>query len=155
MDDLDVVVAEENFAADQLIASMTKARLDTGAVATFIGYVREGDTPEKLDAMVLEHYPAMTAKALQNIAKQASQRWGLLAVRIYHRVGTLKPGEQIVFVGVASRHRHAAFQACEFIMDFLKTEAPFWKKEIRNGQGAWVDARDSDHSARERWLREP
>src|SRR5690242_16926067 len=99
-----------------------------GAVASFVGVVRGGEEDE-IVAMTLEHYPGMTERALMEILQQAQQRWDVVAARVIHRVGRLLPGEQIVFVGVASRHRGEAFAACEFIMDFLKTRAPFWKKE--------------------------
>lgn len=119
-----------------------------GAVATFVGHVRGGDG---LIAMSLEHYPGMTEKALMRIEAQAQQRWPLLGVRIVHRIGRLLPGERIVFVGVASSHRQAAFDACAFIMDYLKTQAPFWKKEELPDGSRWVDARDSDDTAAARW----
>ncbi|KKO49796.1 molybdopterin synthase catalytic subunit [Arsukibacterium sp. MJ3] len=121
-----------------------------GAVVTFSGLVRElNDTA--LYGMTLEHYPGMTEQALIDIAKQAQQRWPLGAVRIIHRVGTLKPIEQIVFVGIASAHRAAAFAACEFIMDYLKNRAPFWKKEHTANGEYWVDAKASDQQALTRW----
>lgn len=149
---ISVMVSPQDFDVRELTARLSAGQCEAGAVATFIGLVREGAEENKLEAMILEHYPAMTEKALQQIAERAGERWPLMAVEIYHRVGQLLPGDKIVFVGVASRHRHAAFEACAFIMDFLKTEAPFWKKEMKGGKGAWVDARDSDHAARERWL---
>jgi molybdopterin synthase catalytic subunit len=101
--------------------------------------------------MTLEHYPGMTEKALEDIVTQAHGRWRLLGVRVIHRVGRLLPGERIVFVAVASSHRHDAFAACEFIMDYLKTQAPFWKNEETPNGGRWVDARDSDEAALSRW----
>jgi molybdopterin synthase catalytic subunit len=101
--------------------------------------------------MTLEHYPGMTDKALADIVAQAQSRWTLLGVRVIHRVGRLLPGERIVFVGVASSHRHDAFAACEFIMDYLKTQAPFWKREETAAGARWVDARESDDAAAQRW----
>lgn len=116
---------------------------DTGAVVTFVGRVRDFGR----ERMFLEHYAGMTEAVLADIIAQARQRWDLHRVRIVHRVGELAAGEQIVFVGVSSRHRRDAFAACESIMDFLKTEAPFWKKEGEQ----WVDAKESDSLAAERW----
>ena len=124
-----------------------------GAVASFVGVVRGGapDQGEAILAMTLEHYPGMTERALQDIVILAQARWQLSGVRVIHRVGRLLPGERIVFVGVAGRHRSEAFAACEFIMDYLKTQAPFWKKEETASGARWVDARDSDDAALERW----
>ena len=116
----------------------------TGAVASFVGVVREV-------AMTLEHYPGMTDKALERIAREAMGRWQVLDCTVIHRYGELKPGDQIVMVAVASSHRGDAFAACEFIMDYLKTQAPFWKKEHRAGGAAWVEARATDDQAAERW----
>ena len=115
-----------------------------GAVASFVGVVR--DVP-----MTLEHYPGMTEKALARIAEEASARWKVLDCTVIHRYGALQPGDQIVLVAVASAHRGDAFAACEFIMDYLKTQAPFWKKEQRAGAESWVEARASDDQAAERW----
>ena len=127
------------------------AKLDaenTGAVATFTGKVRkEGD----LTALTLEHYPGMTEREIGRIVGDAQNRWPLLGVTIIHRIGRLTPGEKIVLVAVAAQHRSAAFQACEFLMDYLKTKAPFWKQEERNGTVRWVEARHSDDKAAERW----
>lgn len=121
-----------------------------GAVVTFTGLVRELNN-NSLNAMTLEHYPGMTEHALTTIATQARQRWQLGSVRVVHRVGTLKPNEQIVFVGVASAHRAAAFAACEFIMDYLKNRAPFWKKEHTASGDYWVEAKQRDQDALQRW----
>ncbi|MCM0147458.1 molybdopterin synthase catalytic subunit MoaE [Photobacterium galatheae] len=122
-----------------------------GAIVTFTGKVRDMNLGESVTSLTLEHYPGMTEKSLASIIVQAKSRWPLFSVTVIHRIGHLSSGDQIVFVGVSSAHRGAAFQACEFIMDYLKTEAPFWKKEVREGQSTWVDARESDHQARERW----
>lgn len=124
---------------------------ECGAVVSFVGSVRELAN-EPLISMTLEHYPAMTEKALQGIVEEARQRWPLGKVTVIHRVGTLKVDEQIVLVIVSSAHRVAAFNACEFIMDFLKTRAPFWKKEHTQSQEYWVEAKTSDQQATERWL---
>lgn len=134
---------------------------EVGAVATFVGLVRADKvssaaaTLKQVDGMTLEHYPGMTEKSLASIVAQAQQRWPLLGVRVIHRVGHLRPGERIVFVGVAASHRGDAFSACEFIMDYLKTQAPFWKKEAFAGAqaSAWVDARESDEQVMQRWER--
>lgn len=123
----------------------------SGAIVTFVGKVRDFNQGETVNGLTLEHYPGMTEKSLQKIILDAEQRWPLQGVRVIHRIGELALGEQIVFVGVASAHRGAAFQACEFIMDFLKTQAPFWKKEATADGAHWVDARDSDTSAADRW----
>lgn len=118
-----------------------------GALCFFAGTVRGG----AVQAMTLEHYPGMTEQALATIAENACQRWQLAGVRIVHRVGRLLPGEVIVFVGVQSAHRVAAFAACHYIADFLKTQAPFWKKEETSQGSRWVSARDEDETARQRW----
>ncbi len=123
-----------------------------GAVVTFIGLVREMSEHGNLRFMTLEHYPQMTEKSLMNICEQARKRWPLGAITIIHRVGDLTPDEQIVFVGVSSKHRKAAFAACEFIMDFLKVEAPFWKKEITESGEFWVKAKGSDQDKAFDWL---
>jgi molybdopterin synthase catalytic subunit len=127
------------------------AKLDaenTGAIATFTGKVRkEGD----LTALTLEHYPQMTEREIARIADDAQTRWPLLGMTIIHRIGRLTPGEKIVLVAVAASHRSAAFQACEFLMDYLKTKAPFWKQEERGGTAQWVEAKHSDDKAAERW----
>ncbi|WP_318519105.1 molybdopterin synthase catalytic subunit MoaE [Photobacterium leiognathi] len=124
---------------------------EAGAVVTFIGKVRDFNQGDAVTGLSLEHYPGMTEKSLQEIVDQANQRWLLLKTRVIHRVGDLALGDQIVFVGVTSAHRGAAFEACEFIMDYLKTRAPFWKKEQTPEQSRWVDARETDTSAADRW----
>ncbi|WP_318510078.1 molybdopterin synthase catalytic subunit MoaE [Photobacterium leiognathi] len=124
---------------------------EAGAVVTFIGKVRDFNQGDAVTGLSLEHYPGMTEKSLQEIVDQAHQRWPLLKTRVIHRVGDLALGDQIVFVGVTSAHRGAAFEACEFIMDYLKIRAPFWKKEQTPEQSRWVDARETDTSAADRW----
>lgn len=124
----------------------------TGAVVTFTGLVRDINQGEQISALVLEHYPAMTEKALFDIVEQAKSRWSIINATVIHRVGELKLLDQIVFVGIASLHRGDAFAACEFIMDYLKTQAPFWKKETNSeGESYWVDARESDQTALNKW----
>ena len=122
---------------------------ETGAVASFTGHVRkEGD----LSTLTLEHYPHMTEAEIARLAAEAAQRWPLdRRSPCIHRVGSLKPGDRIVLVAVASQHRQAAFPACEFLMDYLKTHAPFWKEEARSGERHWVEHRDSDDDAAKRW----
>ena len=122
-----------------------------GAIVTFTGTVRDLGGDEAIDAMTLEHYPGMTEAEIEAIIDKAKQRWPLDGVTVIHRVGRLPPLENIVFVGCASAHRHAAFDAANFIMDFLKTNAPFWKKEDRESGAAWVDSRETDYAALRRW----
>lgn len=125
---------------------------ETGAIVTFTGLVRDINQGEQVSSLTLEHYPAMTEKALSDIVEQAKLRWSLINTTVIHRVGKLQLLDQIVFVGVASLHRADAFAACEFIMDYLKTAAPFWKKETNNkGESYWVDARESDQKALNKW----
>lgn len=124
---------------------------EDGAIVTFTGKVRNHNLGDDVAALTLEHYPGMTEKALQEIVDDARQRWPLQRVSVIHRIGELFPGDEIVFVGVTSAHRGSAFAAAEFIMDYLKTRAPFWKRET-TGQGErWVDARSTDHEAALRW----
>jgi molybdopterin synthase catalytic subunit len=154
---MSVSVQEADFDAGAEIGALSAGRDDVGAVASFVGLVRadktDGETSAAaaVKAMTLEHYPGMTEKALEEIVVQAQARWALLGVRVIHRVGRLLPGDRIVFVAVASSHRGDAFAACEFIMDYLKTRAPFWKKEETLQGGRWVDARESDDAAAGRW----
>jgi molybdopterin synthase catalytic subunit len=151
---MSVSVQEADFDTGAEIAALSAGRDDVGAVASFIGLVR-ADKASVVDAtvqaMTLEHYPGMTEKALEAIVAEARGRWNLFGVRVIHRVGRLLPGDRIVLVAVASAHRGEAFAACEFIMDYLKTQAPFWKKEETPEGGRWVDARESDDHAAGRW----
>jgi molybdopterin synthase catalytic subunit len=124
---------------------------EDGAVVTFTGKVRNHNLGNDVAALTLEHYPGMTEKALQEIVDAARERWPLQRVTVIHRVGELFPGDEIVLVGVTSAHRGSAFSAAEFIMDYLKTRAPFWKREATEQGDRWVDARDSDHEAAQRW----
>ena len=148
---MSVSVQQHDFDVGAEIAMLHAGREDVGAVASFTGLVRNDNAGSSVSAMELEHYPGMTEKALQDICGEARSRWSLLALRVIHRYGRLAPGERIVFVGVASAHRGEAFAACEFIMDYLKTRAPFWKKEQTPEGARWVDARDSDDQAAARW----
>lgn len=124
---------------------------EDGAVVTFTGKVRNHNLGNDVAALTLEHYPGMTEKALQEIVDAARERWPLQRVTVIHRMGELFPGDEIVLVGVTSAHRGSAFSAAEFIMDYLKTRAPFWKREATEQGDRWVDARDSDHQAAQRW----
>lgn len=127
-----------------------------GALATFTGLVRDDPDPDgPLRELQLEHYPGMTEAALRRIAENAARRWNLQGVSLVHRHGTLRPGEPIVFCGVLAPHRAEAFEACAFLVDYLKTDAPFWKKEIRAAGARWVEARAGDQRARERWSAPP
>jgi molybdopterin synthase catalytic subunit len=157
---MSVSVREADFDAGAEIAALSAGRDDVGAVASFVGLVRAdksatprvgADATAPVQAMTLEHYPGMTEKALEAIVAEARGRWDIFGVRVIHRVGRLLPGDRIVFVAVASAHRGEAFAACEFIMDYLKTRAPFWKKEETAAGGRWVDARESDDRAAGRW----
>ena len=146
-----VRIQEADFDLSQEIACLRQARPEIGAIAAFIGLVRDVNAGEVVSELTLEHYPAMTQKALEGIVAEAKQRWPLDDALVIHRVGRLLPTDQIVLVAVASSHRGAAFQACEFIMDFLKTQAPFWKKEQTPAGARWVEARDADESSAARW----
>ena len=133
------------------VAALRAADAGVGAVASFVGTVRDRNDGQGVSAMELEHYPAMTEKAIEAMIDQAFERFDIRAARVIHRVGPLKPLDQIVLVVVTSAHRGAAFQACEFLMDYLKTQAPFWKKESTPEGSRWVDARVSDDAALARW----
>lgn len=133
------------------VNALHAANAGVGAVVSFVGYVRDFNDGHDVAGMFLEHYPGMTEKALGKIVIEAEQRWPLLKLEVLHRVGALQPGEPIVFVGVASAHRQAAFDACAFVMDYLKTRAPFWKKEHTPDGPRWVEGRASDHAAADRW----
>lgn len=145
-----ISIQHEDFSLDQE-ATLLRAGRDTGAIATFTGLVRDSEGKQSVNALFLEHYPGMTERSLEAIITQAQSRWPLLAVSVIHRIGLLRAGEQIVFVGVSSTHREAAFQACEFIMDYLKTRAPFWKKSMQADGDHWVEARSTDTTASARW----
>lgn len=146
-----VRVQGNDFDSAAEVEALRQGRTDIGALASFVGLVRDSHAGAEIRGMTLEHYPGMTEKALEAIVDEARQRWTLLGVRVVHRVGPLAPGEQIVLVAVASAHRGEAFSACEFIMDYLKTRAPFWKHEQTPDGGRWVDARDTDDTAAARW----
>lgn len=145
-------VQAEDFDCAAEMRALLGARDDIGAVVTFTGLVRRGEGDKAITAMTLEHYPGMTEAELERIEAEARQRWPLSASLIVHRHGTLAPGDNIVLVITASRHRQAAFEAAEFLMDYLKTNAPFWKKEtLAEGGAGWVEAKEGDDSAASRW----
>jgi molybdopterin synthase catalytic subunit len=147
-----VRVQREDFDTGAEIKRLTAGRTDVGAIVTFTGTVRSDGKGSVVTAMTLEHYPGMTEAELERVEAEALTRWPLQASLIVHRYGELLPGDNIVLVVTASPHRQAAFQAAEFLMDFLKTRAPFWKKETgADGAGEWVDARESDDAATARW----
>ena len=144
-----IVVQKQDFSTATETATFGKGP-DVGAVVTFSGIVR--DLPDDpLQQMVIEHYPGMTEKALTKIAEEASARWDLRDVLVINRYGALVPGEQIMMVATAARHRAQAFEAAEYLMDYLKSRAPFWKKEVTAASADWVDAKDSDEAALGRW----
>lgn len=146
-----VRIQSEDF--DAGVESRALQDSNVGAIALFVGTVRTHDTDgdHAVSAMTLEHYPGMTEAEIERIEAEAYDRWPLSGVTVIHRVGRLLPHDQIVLVAAAAAHRQDAFDAAQFIMDFLKTDAPFWKAEERNGKTTWVDARDSDNSARDKW----
>jgi molybdopterin synthase catalytic subunit len=144
-------VQRENFDIGAEITRLGREGRDVGGIASFVGIVRGGDGPDAIGAMTLEHYPGMTEKELMRIEAEARSRWPISASLIVHRYGRLEPGDNIVLVIAASRHRQAAFEACEFLVDWLKTKAPFWKNEETAGGGKWVDAREADDAAAARW----
>ncbi len=144
-------IQSEPFDIAAIQEEMRTANPAIGAVVTFLGQMRDINEGDQVSSMTLEHYPGMTEKALQAIVDEADQRWELMGVRVVHLVGELQPLDPIVLVAVASSHRGEAFQACEFIIDYLKTRAPFWKKESTADGERWVDARHGDSDAEERW----
>jgi molybdopterin synthase catalytic subunit len=146
-------VQKEDFDVGQELAKLTRGNHAIGGVAVFVGLVRDMAAGSGISAMTLEHYPAMTEKMLAEIEEEAKQRWPLEASLVIHRHGRLEPGDQIVMVAAASAHRQTAFEACAFLMDWLKTKAPFWKLEETDQGAQWVDARDSDDAAAARWVK--
>ena len=144
-------VQKEDFDLGAELAALTAGNAKIGGLAVFCGLVRDvaGDKP--IEAMTLEHYPGMTEKMLERVEQQARERWPLEASLVIHRIGRLEPGDRIVLVATASAHRQAAFDACQFLIDWLKTKAPFWKLEEGGGGAQWVEARGSDDTAAQRW----
>ena len=150
-----VRVQSEDFDLSQEVAALRAGQPGVGAIVSFVGTVRDMNDGSSVAEMALEHYAGMTEKALEDIVAQARARWPVLDALIIHRVGPLLPLEQIVLVAVTAAHRGEAFAACEFIIDYLKTEAPFWKKEQTPDGARWVDARDSDDAALAKWRVHP
>jgi len=148
---LSVTVEHADFDIAQLQRSLQRENAAHGAIATFTGYVRSEKSSGNVSAMELEHYPGMTQKSIEAIVHKAAERWPILSAKVVHRVGLLLPGEQIVWVGISSAHRAAAFSACEFIMDYLKAEAPLWKKEHSEAGENWVEAKAADGGRAKRW----
>ena len=149
-----IAVQKEDFSVDAEMAILRGNRTDIGAIVSFTGLVRDMP-PGSLKSMTLEHFPGMAEKQLTAIAEQAEKRWPLQELTVIHRYGTLTPGEQIVLVLTASPHRRAAFEAAQFLMDWLKTDAPFWKKEKSGTSETWVEAKKEDDDARDKWLKKP
>ncbi|EXI91018.1 MAG: Molybdopterin synthase catalytic subunit [Candidatus Accumulibacter regalis] len=147
-------VQEADFDVGSELAALRRGNPQIGALASFVGLVRDTNDGAGVCEMTLEHYPGMTEQALAEIVAEARRRWAIIDALVIHRVGRLMPSDQIVLVAVAGAHRGEAFAACEFIMDYLKTRAPFWKREVTPAGARWVDARDADDQAAERW-REP
>jgi len=146
-------VQAEDFDVGAELAKLTEGNHAIGGLAVFVGLVRDLAGGSEISAMTLEHYPAMTEKMLAEIEAEAKERWPLEASLVIHRYGRLEPGDRIVMAAAASAHRQAAFEACEFLMDWLKTKAPFWKLEETEEGAQWVDARDSDTAAAARWAK--
>ncbi|MBB3142034.1 molybdopterin synthase catalytic subunit MoaE [Halomonas organivorans] len=146
-----VRVQQQTFDPGAVQREVLGERTDIGAVVSFTGLVRDFNERPDIEALSLEHYPGMTESALESIADEAESRWPLQGIRVIHRVGRLAPGDPIVLVVVASAHRRAAFEACDFIMDYLKTRAPFWKKEHSASGDYWVAERETDHQDARRW----
>jgi molybdopterin synthase catalytic subunit len=146
-----VRVQTEDFDVGAEIAALRRGDPAVGAIASFVGLVRDVNAGDRVSEITLEHYPGMTQKAVQEIVEEAKSRWEIVDVLVIHRIGTLRPTDQIVLVAVTGAHRGAAFAACEFVMDYLKTRAPFWKKEQTPAGSRWVDARSSDDAAAQRW----
>ena len=141
----------EDFDLSQEIQTLRAGKADIGAVCVFVGTVRDRNDGDDVSTLELEHYPGMTEKSIEQMLKEAQQRFDIICAKVIHRVGILNPLDQIVLVAVTSAHRGQSFQACEFLMDYLKTQAPFWKKETGPNGSHWVDARISDDQALARW----
>ncbi|WP_408596659.1 molybdopterin synthase catalytic subunit MoaE [Limnohabitans sp.] len=146
-----VIIQTQDFDVSQELSVLRQGDSRVGAVCSFVGTVRERNEGSSVSSMELEHYPGMTEKSIQAMMAQAQQRFDIYAAKVIHRVGLLQPMDQIVLVAVTSAHRGMSFQACEFLMDYLKTQAPFWKKEVTPDGARWVDARVSDDQALARW----
>ena len=152
---IEVRVQTDDFDVSTELKQLREGKPNVGAVACFVGTVRDINEGTGVSVMTLEHYPGMTEQSLQGICQQAADRFDVESLRVVHRVGPLYPCDQIVMVAVASRHRGESFSACEFVMDYLKTKAPFWKKEATPEGDRWVQSRDSDDAAAARWANGP
>ena len=148
---LSVSIQVEDFDVSQELAQLRDNDARVGAVCSFVGTVRERNSGNAISSMELEHYPGMTEKSITSMMEEATKRFDIYGARVIHRIGLLHPQDQIVLVAVTSAHRGTSFQACEFLMDYLKTQAPFWKKEVTPEGSRWVDARESDDVALARW----
>lgn len=148
---MSVSIRHEDFDVGTVMAEMRAASNNVGALVTFVGLVRDMSYDDRVNNIYVEHYPGMSEKALHKIIEEAHKRWELIDARVIHRVGTLGPNDQIVLVATASSHRGNAFSSCEFIIDYLKTDAPFWKKEVKPQGGEWVVTKESDVQRMERW----
>lgn len=146
-----ILIQKEDFSINHEYDFLTNSAPQSGAVVNFIGRVREFSEQSNVTGLLLEHYPGMTEKSIMKIIEKARQRWSIERVSVIHRIGKLLLEDNIVYVGVSSAHRDTAFEVCRFIMDYLKTEAPFWKKEITSEGEVWVEAREKDKKAREQW----
>ncbi len=146
-----ITIQTDTFNASDVVEQLMQGRKDIGAAVTFTGYVRDLSNNNNLKSLFLEHYPGMTEQSLKHIAEHAKTRWPIDDIAIIHRVGHLSPSEPIVMVATVSAHRKSAFHAAEFIMDYLKTEAPFWKKEITKESGEWIAAKKSDINEKAKW----
>jgi molybdopterin synthase catalytic subunit len=151
---ISISIQAEDFDVSQQLALLRQQSPRVGAIASFVGIVRDLNDGNDVSSLELEHYPGMTEKSIAAIIEQAQQRWQLYGTTVIHRIGQMAVTEQIVLVAVSSMHRGDAFAACEFIMDYLKTQAPLWKKELTASGSRWVDARNSDQAALQRWSRE-
>jgi molybdopterin synthase catalytic subunit len=149
-----VRITDRPFDPAEETAELSRGRTDIGAVVAFSGICRDSEDGEPIASLTLEHYPGMAEAEIARHIEEAESRWPLLRVRVVHRVGRIGPGETIVFVGCASKHRHAAFEAAEFLMDYLKSRAPFWKKVEQTSGVTWVEAKEKDDDAAARWARD-
>ena len=146
-----VAIQAQDFDLSVEVAALRQGDVQVGAVCSFVGTVRDRNEGDQVASLELEHYPGMTEKAIEAMIDAAMNRFDIRAARVIHRIGLLQPLDQIVLVAVTSAHRGESFQACEFLMDYLKTQAPFWKKEVTPAGARWVDARVSDDAAMARW----
>lgn len=149
---MSISIQQQDFDLGTELAALRAQSAETGALVSFVGLVRDFSGGEKIEGIYLEHYPGMCEKALEKIVDEAKQRWQLLGVRVIHRIGQLLPNEQIVLVATSSQHRADAFAACEFIIDYLKTAAPFWKREQTAHGTHWLDTKPSDEQRMQRWF---